>query len=551
MKHRTQMGTMFLYTRKEQSYPIHHVKMVERMVIVMKALRSTIETAFYSNHVIPIKTLKDAYHLAYHAPATIVTDLFIDEPERMGLDNDSRILVTNDGKIVGRTARARYIVGKDTLDYCDIMRDVIAKNHSTRFYSAVCEVGMDISFCMDAHIMVSEKDSTNIYNFMLNFNNEINHTGRYSDAGIYIYVDSSWQDSRFPDGLVILDPDDNVGAILGLNYFGEIKKAVLSLAWNASKRHKYIPCHGGLKVVKHSSGYVMAVFGLSGSGKSTITLTDHNKRFETDILHDDAFIITEDGKQSIALEPSYFDKTADYPHGHPQQKYFLTAQNVGVTIKEGKRILVTEDVRNGNGRTIKSQYCTPNRIHVLNKKLDSIFWIMKDEAFPPLVRIDDPKLASILGATMTTQRSNAENTHEISARVIEPFANPFRLYPLNEDYQAFKRLFEKQDVSCYILNTGFFSGIKITPEITLSVIESVITGTAAFKSLCGIEGMSYVETGEFVKYIHKQEHILSMKESFEYRKLLLESWMDDFNSLPQEVYKCIAKIVDYLDDLKR
>ncbi|WZU00919.1 hypothetical protein MGH68_15720 [Erysipelothrix sp. D19-032] len=38
--------------------------------------------------------------------------------------------------------------------------------------------------------------------------------------------------------------------ILGLNYFGEIKKAILSLAWNAAKRYNYIPCHGGLKYMK-------------------------------------------------------------------------------------------------------------------------------------------------------------------------------------------------------------------------------------------------------------------------------------------------------------
>ena len=73
------------------------------------------------------------------------------------------------------------------------------------------------------------------------------------------------------------------------------------------------------------------------------------------MLHDDAFIINSDTCASIALEPTYFDKTADYPVDSPDNKYLLTAQNCSATLDEdGKVVLVTEDVRNGNGRAIKS-----------------------------------------------------------------------------------------------------------------------------------------------------------------------------------------------------
>ncbi len=48
------------------------------------------------------------------------------------------------------------------------------------------------------------------------------------------------------------------------------------------------------------------------------------------LLHDDAFIISEKDGSSIALEPSYFDKTNDYPTGHPEQDFFVTVQNCGV-----------------------------------------------------------------------------------------------------------------------------------------------------------------------------------------------------------------------------
>ena len=79
------------------------------------------------------------------------------------------------------------------------------------------------------------------------------------------------------------------------------------------------------------------------------------------------------------MEPTYFDKTADYPTGCPDNKYLLTAQNCSATRdSEGKVVLVTEDIRNGNGRAIKSKLWSPNRVDKINDPVNAIFWIMKD-----------------------------------------------------------------------------------------------------------------------------------------------------------------------------
>ena len=81
-------------------------------------------------------------------------------------------------------------------------------------------------------------------------------------------------------------------------------------------------------------------------------------KYEIKVLHDDAFIINTDTCSSIAIEPTYFDKTADYPTGCADNKFLLTAQNCSATMDEdGKIQLVTEDIRNGNGRAIKSKLC--------------------------------------------------------------------------------------------------------------------------------------------------------------------------------------------------
>ncbi|PWS22323.1 phosphoenolpyruvate carboxykinase, partial [Enterococcus faecium] len=86
-------------------------------------------------------------------------------------------------------------------------------------------------------------------------------------------------------------------------------------------------------------------------------------KYDITVLHDDAFVINRKDGSSVALEPSYFDKTNDYPMTSDETKYFMTIQNVGVTLDDqGRKVLVTEDLRNGNGRTIKSRYASTNRV---------------------------------------------------------------------------------------------------------------------------------------------------------------------------------------------
>ena len=215
-----------------------------------------------------------------------------------------------------------------------------------------------------------------------------------------------------------------------------------------------------------------------------------------DVLHDDAFVIDRQTEATTALEPAYFDKVQDYPLVHPAVDYFLTLQNVGVTLDaEGKKVPVLEDIRNGNGRTVKSRFVTPNRVDHLKEKLDAVFWIMKDDNLPPVIKVADPVLAAVFGLTLATKRSTAEHLIgpvDLDQLVIEPYANPFRSYPLAEDYLNFRELFQKQKTSCYILNTGAYNGKNIPPSITLAIIEKIIEEQAAFVPFDSIEHVTYL-----------------------------------------------------------
>lgn len=531
---------------------------------IFSDFKSIIETAFYGNNVSKVTELKKAYELASDSPGTIKTDLPLFKAEEMGLPKDAKVLVFNDGKVFGRTAAARRIIGQPSIDatyFSGILREAIYQGRHKEFYHGTALVGLSKSFMIKTHLMIPTGFENNLYSYLLNFQmvteeyKDLYHSSKkYDEGDIYIYADPDWSHPDFPHGLALFDPTHNVAAILGLRYFGELKKATLTLAWAAAHRNDFIACHGGVKQYDlDGEKYTMAVFGLSGSGKSTITLSDHGNKFNMKVLHDDAFIIEKAAGATTALEPSYFDKTQDYPMGDKSIKYFLTCQNVGVTLdKDGEKVLVTEDIRNGNGRTIKSRFVIPNREDHLTEKIDSIFWIMKDDSLPPILKINNPILASIFGLTLATKRSTAENIVpgvDINKLVIEPFANPFRCYALNEDYQNFKHLFEEKATDCYILNTGFFRGEKVTPTQTLGSIEKIIADEANFKVFGPLEDISYLPVDNHDPDFKNKDYVESLIKGMENRLDFLndmKSEMDGYNALPKETNEVIERIISKL-----
>lgn len=502
-------------------------------------LRTTVETAFYTNNMTEVISLTEAYRLAKEYSGTIVLDQKVANAKEIGLPEDAQVLVENGGRITGRTAAARRLYGtKEDAELLGIVRDVIHNNRDRKYYKTTAYVGLEENFMVKAHLALPEEEVNNLYSWLLNFqwaseefNQRYNNSVKFEDeVDIMIYSDPSWTHPNHPNGLCYFDPAANVAIILGLQYFGELKKGTLTMAWTIAHRHGYVSCHGGQKeFILPDKKYVAAFFGLSGTGKSTLTHAKHEDKYEIKVLHDDAFVVSLEDHSSIALEPAYFDKTQDYPLGHREQDYFVTVQNVGVTLDEnGHKVMVTEDIRNGNGRTVKSRYSTPNRVDKFNAPVNAVFWLMKDDCLPPVLRIEKPELAAIFGLTLTTKRSTAENVvagTNLNALVIEPFANPFRVYPLREDCDAFETLFQG-DVACYILNTGFFMDKKVTPATTLSIIETLVEGKEEFVQFGPLEGLSYMKLDGYDVDFSNAFYCTLIHERFEFRK----TWIEEFNA---------------------
>ena len=534
----------------------------EELKKLMSAARATITAPFFGNNVEKIENVTEAYELAQESCGTIeLTGMPVYEPEKIGLPAGANQLLFNDGTVVGRCAAARKIVGEPNCDLkvlLPVIREAVYGTRDRLMYNCETVVGLDKDFMIKAHLLIPEGFENIMYSWMLNFQyfNE-EYKKMYADSrdipegDIYVFSDPDWSHPDFPYGLTFFDPEHNCAAILGMRYFGEHKKGTLTLAWGSAARNGYASCHGGMKRYNLDGGksFQVAVFGLSGSGKSTITHAKHDGKYDITVLHDDAFIINTKDKYTIALEPAYFDKTADYPIGCEDNKFILTQQNAGAIMKEdGLVYSVTEDIRNGNGRAVKSKLWSPNRVDRIDQPINAIFWLMKDPTIPPVVKLSGASLGAAMGATLATKRTSAERLAagvDPNALVVEPYANPFRVYPLSMDYDRFKHLIE-DGVDCYILNTGEFMGNKVKKEHTLGIIEAIVEGSAKFHKWGNLDDIQIMDIEGFDASFDNKEYAEQFKARMQDRIAFVKSRETEKNGidkLPADSLEALERVV--------
>jgi phosphoenolpyruvate carboxykinase (ATP) len=191
----------------------------------------------------------------------------------------------------------------------------------------------------------------------------------------------------------------------------------------------------------------------------------------------------------------------------------------------------------------------------LESPVNAIFWIMKDPTIPPVVKLKGASLASVMGATLATKRSSAERLKEgvdPNALVVEPYANPFRTYPLVNDYEKFKKLVEEKHVDCYIINTGDFMGKKVQPKDTLGVLEAIVEKKAQFKQWGPFSDIEIFEWEGFVPDLSDKDYVEQLKARMNDRLnyvTSLDTLKAGYNKLPGDAAAAILKVVNEANTL--
>jgi len=475
--------------------------------------RAIIETGLHANSVSKT-TMAELYNLSLRQPEVIATSHPMYHPGLFGLPDNAVVLVSNDGSVVGRTARARLLVRNFDKTQSDkiaaLLREAVYQFNKRPGLHLEGVIGLHPAFMIKAHLLSPITDAKNMLDWGINFCPFIKPWSEtyaksrvINEPDIIAFADPEWSHPDYPHGCVIIDEINNCIAILGLRYFGERKKGTLTLAWTIGVRQNMVACHGGIKKIGNKPP--VAVFGLSGSGKSSITNSlDHEGLLTANekvtVIHDDAFLIDLESDFAVALEPSLFDKTDAVTADDPLLKYFYTAQNVGVmATTNGGRRMVNGDIRNNNGRCLKSRDMF--RHAEFCERPGMLIWLQKDTSLPPISKVMGSSLAVAMGASLSTLRAKGvENVdaRELEKLVIEPFANPFRVHSLLEDCEQFRKLF-KMGCECYIMNTHAFGvgdDLEDIPKgLSLAIVTALVRGNIQWREWRTFKGLLVPKNG--------------------------------------------------------
>ena len=133
-----------------------------------------------------------------------------------------------------------------------------------------------------------------------------------------------------------------------------------------------------------------------------------------------------------------------------------------------------------------------------------------------------------------------------------PYANPFRTYPLANDYVKFKKLVEEKNVACYIVNTGDFMGHKCEKEDTLGILETIVEGKAKFEKWGPFEDIEIMtdwngKTGDFTPDLNDPAYREALKAAMQNRVDAVKGFAEKaegYDKLPDDALEAIQKVVD-------
>jgi len=540
----------------------------------MPALRSIAQTLCLDRRVRLVSAV-EAYELAKKQHDVMDTDLPIYPPaaKRLGLPDGATVLVNCHGRIVGRTAKARrfstrMVASERRKVEADIREAVYGMRHYP-LIKAEAILGLDPDLMLKATLVTTEDDAYNLFCWLANFTPFTELADVYAQSrrlpipDILVVGYNHWTTTdpyyhnEGGSQLALVDEESNVIFNLGMRYFGERKKGTLTLAWTSGMRLGLAACHGGIKEIDFSGCTApevkargkrsIAFFGLSGTGKSSHTNSHDNggtlpQGISKVVLHDDAFQIDCQNKVCRVWEPTLFDKTDSRPLGHPDWRYMIATMNLGLTEYEGKVVPLGQDVRNPNGRALIDRDVLGAYVNRCAFP-DIMVWLMKDTCLPPVVRFTDRNLAVAMGASLMTRRNLAENVpeEELKKLVFEPFANPFRVYELWKDVEAFLNVFEAGAVGYAFNSVGFWKSSdrelrKIPLQTSLSLQTALLLDTLEWEEWALLPGAQlptresvekliagYADTYDPAKVDNPDRYQETLGDRFHQRRVFLQN----------------------------
>ena len=291
--------------------------------------------------------------------------------------------------------------------------------------------------------------------------------------------------------LIFLDVDQGYTYILGTDYPGEAKKSMLRQAMYWIKRRGGLGLHAGSKVLRvigkdgELSDVGFLLFGLSGTGKTTLTLHDHGlKEPERAIIkQDDVVLMTADG-QAFGTEDGFYIKTEGL---EPSQTVLWgaathpTAVYENIKLDENGKVdfLDTSLTSNGRGVVLRKFIQGTSEGIDLDKANKIVFITRRNDVVPVCARLNAEQAAAyfMLGESIETSAGDPTKAGQAKREV---GTNPFIVGPEAQEGNRLLEILRKNpDMQAYILNTGSIgakdgsAGEKVTIRVSTEIMKQI------------------------------------------------------------------------------
>ncbi|HEY78714.1 MAG TPA: phosphoenolpyruvate carboxykinase [Dehalococcoidia bacterium] len=366
---------------------------------------------------------------------------------------------------------------------------------------------------------------------------------------------------EWPDKKVLVFPEMGLTIVLGSDYKGEQKKAMLRQVMYWAKTQGNLGLHAAGKILRvkrdnQLKDFGFLLFGLSATGKTTLSCHSHwLKSPETVVIRqDDVVILRRDGS-AVGTEDSYYIKTEGL---EPSSQPLLYAaalsprailENVLVNPATGK-VDFFDSTITSNGRAMvkrKDIAFTDGQIDI--PKVDFILFITRrHDIVPPVVRLSREwaAVAFMLGESVETSAGDPTQAGK-ALRVVG--TNPFIVGSHAEEGNMFLSILQENlDIQCFTLNTGHVGGMdrgqKITVRDSVKIIEMIAKDRITWRrdDFWGYDvplAIPDVELDRFEpKNYYSDEQIEQLSYDLKMERL---NWLAQFPSLKPEILNVLKQ----------
>lgn len=299
---------------------------------------------------------------------------------------------------------------------------------------------------------------------------------------------------EWPERLIFCHPLLGVTYILGTDYFGEAKKSFLRMAMYRAKQAGGLGFHAGSKVLRVENGTKelkdigFLLFGLSGTGKTTLTMHDHNlQEPEKAIIRQDDVVMMKPDGYCYGTENGFYIKTEGLDESqrvlyHAAECPEAVFENVKVNGDGAIDFNNVDLTSNGRGVIRREDVHGVDDQIDLEKAHKLVFITRHDKIVPPVAKLDPAQAVAffMLGESIETSAGDPTKAGQSKREV---GTNPFIVGPEGEEGNRLLEILKANpDIECYLLNTGNVGlggrrpGVKITIEASTTILKHIAKG---------------------------------------------------------------------------